>query len=68
MKKITIAYWHSTINELPFEHGVEYEYSETLRNEIINTILDADCSVMLRKSSDGETLVIWISKNKFGQR
>ena len=66
MKRIVIGYWHSRFKELPYEHNQEFEYSEETRNQIINTILAKNYSVMLRPS-EGQ-LIIWIDNGRFGQR
>ena len=67
MKKIIVVYWSYNRHEkLPYEHNQEFEYSEETRNQIINTILAVNWSVMLRPSA--EQLIIWIDKYRFGQR
>ena len=66
MKRISIAYWHSKVGNLPYEHLQEFEYSEEKRNEIINTVLAQNLSIMLRPMPD--SLIIWIDNGRFGQR
>lgn len=68
MKKIIVAYWHNTLKDLDYQHNQEFDYSVEKRNEIIDDILSKNYSVMLRPLKTQNTLVIWISEYRFGQR
>lgn len=65
-KQITIAYWHgSQLKGLTYNHNEILPYSSEKRNSIIDTVLKAGYSVMLRpKESE---LIIWIDNGRFGQ-
>ena len=67
--EINVAYWHSRYFDLPYEHNQYFPYSMRKRNAIINKILSKGYSVMLRPSmgDNGQTLIIWIDKGRFGQ-
>lgn len=66
MKRIVVGYWHSKLNDLPYEHNQEFEYSLDMMNVIIMLVLSKGYSVMLRPSK--EQLTIWIDNGRFGQR
>ena len=66
MKTIQIVYWHSTNLGLDYKHLQTFEYSVNKRNEIINTILNNNLSVMLRPFDDN--LMIAIDNGRFSQR
>lgn len=71
-KKILIGYWKTIFKDLPYEDRVVLPYSEDTRNEIINTILDKNYSVMIRPMSkengwEADGIMIWIDKGRFGQ-
>jgi hypothetical protein len=70
MKKIIIGYWHlHQYPELPYTHLEALEYTEEKRNEILNTILDAGYSVMIRPPNNPDNeVIIWIDKGRFGQK
>lgn len=69
MKKIVIGYWHlQKYHDLPYLHLEEVPYSEEKRNEIINTILNTGYSVMIRPFNLDNEMIIWIDKNRFGQK
>lgn len=65
-KQITIAYWHGKpLKGLTYNHNEIAEYSTDKRNSIIDTVLKAGYSVMLRpKESE---LLIWIDTGRFQQ-
>jgi len=65
-KQITIAYWHGRpLKNLPYNHNEILPFSTIKRNIIIDTVLKAGYSVMLRpKESE---LIIWIDNGRFGQ-
>ena len=65
--QIQVAYWHlQKLNGLPYEHLMCYDYSVEKRNEIIDTVLKAGYSIMLRQNKD--VLIIWIDNGRFGQK
>jgi len=69
MKKIVIAYCKEH-NLIPyFEHNSVFDYSVEKQNEIINIIIELGLSVMARPNvgADNDTLLLYISKGKFGQ-
>jgi hypothetical protein len=69
MKTIIIAYWHgSKYPDLHYQHSQEIAYSEKARNEIINTIINAGYSAMIRPFDPDGEMIIWIDKNRFGQK
>ena len=69
MKKIIIGYWHGKkYDDLGYPHHQEYEYSAKLGNQIIDKILNAGYSVMLRHDTIDNELIIWIDKGRFGQK
>lgn len=66
-KQITIAYWHGTkFKDLPYNHNDTLPYSTKERNIIVDNILKAGYSVMLRPNES--ELTIWIDKGRFGQK
>lgn len=66
MKTITVAFWFSSIKEVPYDHHESFEYSVEKREEIIDTLLGLGVNMLLRKSDD--TLFIYMSRGSFGQR
>jgi hypothetical protein len=69
MKRILISYWRE-INLIDgLLHNSKFEYSIEKQNEIIQLILNNGLSVMLRPNQceNNNTLIIYISKNKFNQ-
>jgi hypothetical protein len=71
MDKILVRYFHQKLPYLDLEDKEEYNYSDEVRNQIINKIIDAGYNVMLQsiKPSEGEKLmIIWIDKYRFQQR
>lgn len=63
---ITIGYWHlHPLPNLPYKHMESLQYTRERREAIIDTVLKAGYSVMLRPGID--ELIIWIDKGRFGQ-
>jgi hypothetical protein len=69
MKRIVITYWKER-DLIPFfnENSV-FDYSPAKQAEVIQIIIDAGFSVMVRPNmgSDKDTLLIYIDKGRFGQ-
>jgi len=64
---LTVGYWHlNPLPSLPYKHMESFPYSVEKRTEIIDTILNAGYSVMIRPLNADE-LIIWIDKGRFGQ-
>ena len=69
MKKIIVAYWHGhKYKELIYEHNQEIQYSELIRNDIINDVLNNGYSVMIRPFNLDDEMIIWVDKGRFGQK
>ena len=69
MKKITVAYWYSILDDVTgIKANQQYEYSVEKRNEIIDLVLNKGLNIMLYQVDDKETLIIWIDNKKFQQR
>jgi hypothetical protein len=69
MKKISVAYWRQH-NLIPcLEHNQEFDYSIEKQNEIINTIINNELSVMVRPNmgENKDVLLIYIDTARFGQ-
>ena len=69
MKRILILYWKEINLISNLIHNSEFEYSIEKQNEIIQIILNNGLSVMLRPNQceNNDTLIVYISKNKFNQ-
>ena len=65
-KTITVGFWHSTLPNIKYKDLEEFPYSMRKRNSIINHILSAGYSVMIRPLIDNQ--MIWIDNGRFGQR
>lgn len=64
---LTVGYWHlHPLPNLQYKHMESFPYSVDKRNEIIDTILNAGYSVMIRPHNIYE-YIIWIDKGRFGQ-
>lgn len=65
-KQITVVYWHGKpLRNLTYNHNDTFNYSTKQRNTIIDNVLKAGYSIMLRpKESE---LIIWIDNGRFGQ-
>jgi len=74
MKIIIIAYWKERNLVSGLTHNQVIDYSIEKQNEIVQAIIDAGCSAMLRPNTinpdnkdNRDTLLIWIDKGRFGQ-
>ena len=69
MKKIIVAYWKGRDLIPHIEHNSEYEYTIDKQNEIIQTILEHELSVMIRPNmgNNKDILLIYIDEGRFGQ-
>jgi hypothetical protein len=67
MKKILIAYWWER-NLIPnLEHNSEFDYSLEFQREIFEGVLGLGLAIMARPNINGDTLLIYISKDRFVQ-
>lgn len=66
-KTIITVYWHgSEYPDLKIKHNEEWPHSEKTRNELVSFILNKGYSVMLKPN--GDNLIMWIDKHRFGQK
>ena len=69
MKKIVVAYW-KTHDLIPyFKNNCEFVYTIEKQNEIVQIIMEAGLSAMLRPNmgEDKDVLLIYIDSGRFGQ-
>ena len=69
MKRIVITYWKEH-NLIPFfKDNSVFDYSQENQNMVINKIIEAGYSAMLRPNmgEDKDTLLVYIDKGRFGQ-
>lgn len=69
MKTIQVIYWKQSNLIDSLIHNSFFDYSIEKRNEIIQTVIDHNLSLMIRPNMglDGHTLVIYIDKGRFVQ-
>lgn len=69
MKYITIGYWHlQKYPELKYNHLDKMPYSDETLNEIIQHVISNNYSIMIRPFNIDNEMIVWIDKNRFGQK